>query len=344
MVTVKDVAEKSGVSVSTVSHVINGTRFVSEDLRNKVREAMNTLEYKPNLIARSLRTKRSNVLGLIIADITNPYYSEMARNIESLGHIQNFTVMLCNSEGEPIKEEFYINRLMEMRADGIIIISSKIHQEKLEEMVGRDLPVVLIDKHGVGIHMDLVAIDEYEGGRLATEHLISLGHRRIACINGVSENYLNLDRLRGFRAAMESAGLDTDEQLIISSDFDVVAGFRNAKMLLEMEDKPTAIFATGDLIAYGVIQAAHQMGVRIPEELSVVGFDDIYLSKFFVPPLTTVKQPLYEISEAAINCFFERMENNQKTGRTIHYNVHLEVRESTGPALEKMTENQQGGD
>jgi LacI family transcriptional regulator len=122
MVTVKDVAEKSGVSVSTVSHVINGTRFVSEDLRNKVREAMNALDYKPNLIARSLRTKRSHVLGLIIADITNPYYSEIARNIEYLGHLQDYTVMLCNSEGDPIKEEFYIRRLSEARADGIIIV------------------------------------------------------------------------------------------------------------------------------------------------------------------------------------------------------------------------------
>jgi LacI family transcriptional regulator len=344
MVTVKDVAEKSGVSVSTVSHVINGTRFVSEDLRNKVREAMNTLEYKPNLIARSLRTKRSNVLGLILADITNPYYSEIARNIEYLGHLQDYTVMLCNSEGDPIKEEFYIRRLSETRADGIIIVSSKIQPELLKEMVGEHLPVIFIDKHGSGIQGDLIAIDEFGGGRMATEHLISLGHQRIACVNGMSINYLNQERVNGYRAAIEAAGLPMDELLVVAAGFDVVDGYRNGTALLEMKNRPTAIFATGDLIAYGVIQAAYQMGLRIPEELSVVGFDDIYLSEYFIPPLTTVKQPLYEISEAAINCFFERMENNQRTGRTIHYNVHLEVRESTGPALEKMTENQQGGD
>lgn len=335
MVTVKDVAEKSGVSVSTVSHVINGTRFVSEELKVKVRDAMVALEYKPNLIARSLRTKRSNVLGLILADITNPYYSEIARNIEYLGHLQDYTVMLCNSEGDPIKEEFYIRRLSEARADGIIIISSKILPELLKEMIGENLPVIFIDKHGSGIQGDLIAIDEFEGGRLATEHLITLGHHRIACVNGVSVNYLNLERVNGYRSAMAAAGLPIDEQLIISSGFDVVDGYRNGTKLLEMKDKPTAIFATGDLIAYGVIQAAYKIGIRIPEELSVVGFDDIYLSKFIVPPLTTIKQPLYEISEAAINCFFERMENNQKTGRTIHYNVHLEVRESTGPAIEE---------
>jgi len=335
MVTVKDVAEKSGVSVSTVSHVINGTRFVSEELKVKVRDAMVALEYKPNLIARSLRTKRSNVLGLILADITNPYYSEIARNIEYLGHLQDYTVMLCNSEGDPIKEEFYIRRLSEARADGIIIISSKILPELLKEMIGENLPVIFIDKHGSGIQGDLIAIDEFEGGRLATEHLITLGHHRIACVNGVSVNYLNLERVNGYRSAMVAAGLPIDEQLIISSGFDVVDGYRNGTMLLEMKNKPTAIFATGDLIAYGVIQAAYKTGIRIPEELSVVGFDDIYLSKFIVPPLTTIKQPLYEISEAAINCFFERMENNQKTGRTIHYNVHLEVRESTGPAIEE---------
>jgi LacI family transcriptional regulator len=243
--------------------------------------------------------------------------------------------MLCNSEGKQIKEEFYINRLMEMRADGIIIVSSKIPQQKLEEMVGTDLPVILIDKHEAGIQMDLIAIDEFEGGRLATEHLISLGHRRIACINGVSENYFNPERVRGFRVAMETAGLEVDERLIVSSGFDVTAGFRSGTGLLEMAERPTAIFATGDLIAFGVMQAAYQKGINIPNELSVVGFDDIYLAKIFIPPLTTVSQPLYEISEAAINCFFERMENTQKTGRTIHYNIHLEVRGTTGPVNEK---------
>lgn len=339
MVTVKDVAEKSGVSVSTVSHVINGTRFVSEDLKTKVRKAMDDLEYKPNLIARSLRTKRSNVLGLIIADITNPYYSEIARNIEYLGHQKGYTVMLCNSEGDPIKEEFYIRRLTEARADGIIIVSSKIQPELLTEMTGEKLPVILIDKHGSGIHQDLIAIDEFEGGRLATEHLIQLGHCRIACVNGVSVNYLNLDRLNGYRMAMKAAGLEVDPRLEISSGFDVDDGFRHGQILLAMENRPTAIFATGDLIAYGVIQAAHQMGIHIPNDLSVVGFDDIYLSKFFIPPLTTISQPIYEISESAVNCFFERMENTQKTGRTIHYNIHLEVRESTGPVNEKCRTN-----
>jgi LacI family transcriptional regulator len=128
--------------------------------------------------------------------------------------------------------------------------------------------------------------------------------------------------------------LELDECLMISSDFDVVAGFRNGNSLLEMENPPTAIFATGDLIAFGVIQAAYQKGLSVPKELSVVGFDDVYLSKYYVPPLTTIKQPIYEISEAAVNCFFERMENSQKTGRTINFNVHLEIRESTAPVIQ----------
>lgn len=331
MVTAKDVAEKSGVSVSTVSHVINGTRFVSHELQSKVREAMEKLDYKPNLIARSLRTKRSSFLGLIIADITNPYYSELAWNIEYLGHLQNYSVMLCNSEGKPGKEEFYIKRLCEMRADGIIIISSKIHQEKLEEMTGKGMPLILIDKHDAGIYSDLIAIDEFMGGKLATEHLISLGHQRIACINGISENYLNIERVNGFRSAMDKAGLEVDENLIVSSGFDVSAGYRTSMTLLKMTERPTAIFATGDLIAYGAIQAAYQLGINVPNELSVVGFDDIYLSRFFVPPLTTVKQPLTDIAESAVKCFFERMENSQKTGKTIKHQVTVEVRESTAP-------------
>lgn len=333
MVTVKEVAELSGVSVSTVSHVVNGTRFVSEGLKNRVLSAMEQLHYRPNRLAKSLRSKHTSSLGLLIADITNPYYSEMAWNIEYLCYLQNYSVMLCNSDGSPSKEEFYINRLMEWQVDGIIIISPAVLPARINGLLTMDLPVILIDSDSQDYGLDSVSVDNFSGGVMAANHLISLGHKRIACINGARENVTNNERVNGFRSAMEAAGLDVDEDLIVTSDFEVVCGMQNALKLLDNETPPTAIFACDDLMAYGAVQAVYSKGLKVPQDLSVVGFDDIYLSKYTVPPLTTIKQPLYELSEEAVNCFFDRMENPDRLARKIRLDLQLEIRGSTAPLM-----------
>ncbi|MDK2981238.1 MAG: LacI family transcriptional regulator [Chloroflexota bacterium] len=329
--TIKEVAEKAGVSVSTVSHVINGTRFVSDDLKNKVLSVMECLDYQPNRIARSLRKKQTNSLGLIVADITNPFYSEIAWSIEYLSYIQNYSVMLCNSDGDPEKEQFYLNQLSQWQVDGIILVSSMIFPTKMISVGDGSLPIILIDHDCPGYDFDTVLIDDFYAGKLATEHLIQLGHQRIACITGSKETIPSYKRVYGYKAALEAAGLEYDPALVVRGDFNIISGVNCTNRLLELENRPTAIFACNDLMAMGVMQSAYVKGLRIPDDLSVVGLDDIYWSKYTVPPLTTIKLPVHQLAEEAVKSFLSRVESPDKASRTVTLEVHLENRASTGP-------------
>ena len=179
--------------------------------------------------------------------------------------------------------------------------------------------------------MDSISVDNLSGGMLAAQHLISLGHKRIACINGIAETRYNQGRLNGFRQALFEAGIEVDENLIAKADFTTFSGLNVTNHLLEMENRPTAIFACSDLMAYGAMKSAYNHGLKIPDELSIVGFDDIFMSKYTLPPLTTVRQPIPELSEEAVNCLLSRKEDPEKTSRTIKLKLHLEIRDSTAP-------------
>lgn len=327
--TIKEVAKKAGVSVSTVSHVVNGTRFVSEDLRNKVLPVLNSLDYQPNRLAMGLRKKSSSAIGLIVADITNPFFSEIAWRIENLCNQKNYSVMLCNTNGSPAKEDFYLNRLSEWQVDGIIMVSSSTPAGHLHTFNKPEMPLTLIDIDSPGYEMDSISVDNYSGGKLASQHLASLGHKRIACISGSIETRYNQGRLNGFRDGLQEAGIDIDETLIARADFNTFSGVNVANQLLEMKDRPTAIFACSDLLAYGVMKSAYLRGLIIPDDLSIVGFDDIFLSPYMNPPLTTIRQPIPELCEEAVNCFLTRKEDPGKASRMIKLTLHLEIREST---------------
>jgi LacI family transcriptional regulator len=329
--TIKEVAEKAGVSVSTVSHVVNGTRFVSEDLRNKVLLVLNSLDYQPNRLAMGLRKKSSSAIGLIVADITNPFFSEIAWRIENLCHQKNYSVMLCNTDGSPSKEDYYLSRLSEWQVDGIIVVSSTSPAAHLNTFNKPDMPLTLIDIDSPGYEMDSISVDNFGGGMLAAQHLASLGHSRIACISGSLETRYNQGRLNGFREGLMEAGLEVDEALIARADFNTFSGLNVTNQFLEMKNRPTAIFTCSDLLAYGAMKAAYVKGLKIPDDLSIVGFDDIFMSKYTLPPLTTVRQPISELTEEAVNCFLTRKEDPGKTSRTIKLKLHLEIRDSTAP-------------
>lgn len=329
--TIKDVAEKAGVSVSTVSHVINRTRFVSEDLRNKVLPVLDSMDYQPNRLAMGLRKKSSSAIGLIVADITNPFFSEIAWRIENLCHQNNYSVMLCNTGGNPSKEDYYLNRLSEWQVDGIIVVSSTSPAAHLNTFNKPDMPLTLVDIDSPGYEMDSISVDNFSGGKLAAQHLASLGHKRIACISGNVENRYNQGRLNGFREGLAEAGLEVDEALVEKGDFNTFSGLNITNLLLEMEDRPTALFTCSDLMAYGAMKAAYVKGLKIPDDLSIVGFDDVFMSKYTLPPLTTVRQPIPELTEEAVNCFLTRKEDPAKTGRSIKLKLHLIIRDSTAP-------------
>ena len=292
---------------------------------------MECLGYQPNRIARSLRSKSSNSIGLIVSDITNPFFSEIAWSIEYLSYNQNYSVMLCNSDGDAAKEEFYIRRFLEWQVDGIILVSSSIPASHLGTFSNLARPITLVDMECPGYDMDSVTVDNFSGGKQATEHLIALGHKRIACIVGASNTRYDNGRVNGYRAALDAAGLEADEDLIIEADFNIISGMNVAHPLLQMENRPTAIFACGDLMAFGVMQSAFINQLKIPDDLSVVGFDDIYISKYTLPPLTTVRQPIHEMAEEALNCLLEKCDDPSRTTRTIKLDLKLEIRESTAP-------------
>ncbi len=260
--TIKEVAEKAGVSVSTVSHVVNGTRFVSEDLRNKVIPVLNSMDYQPNRLAMGLRKKSSSAIGLIVADITNPFFSEIAWRIENLCHQQNYSVMLCNTDGNPSKEDYYLNRLSEWQVDGIIVVSSTTSAAHLNSFNKPEMPLTLIDIDSPGYEMDSISVDNFNGGKLAAQHLAGLGHKRIACISGSIETRYNQGRLNGFREGIMESGLELDEALIAKADFNTFSGFNVANHLLELDNRPTALFCCSDLMAYGAMKAAYLRTLR----------------------------------------------------------------------------------
>ena len=317
------------MSVSTVSHVINSTRFVSEALRERVLASMDELGYQPNRIARSLRKKETNTIGLVISDITNPFFSEIAWSIEYLTYLEKYSLILCCTNGKEEKETFYINQLSERQADGIILISPKISTNYLKILEERNLPVVLVDNDSPGNGMDVIMVDNFRGGELAAEHLLSLGHTRIACVSGPFMYNPSFDRVKGFQAYLAEHNNKMPDEYIQKGNFDVYSGVDCANTLLELPDPPTAIFACNDMMAMGVIQSAAKHGLQVPEDLSVIGFDDISMAEYYVPPLTTIRQPMHEIGSESLNAMMESINNPNKSYKKITLDVQLIKRDST---------------
>lgn len=329
MTTIKDVAKHAQVSTATVSHVINGTRFVTDETKNKVLLSMEALNYKPNAVARSLRKKESMIIGLVIPDNTNPYFAEMAWSIELASRNQGYSIILCNSDGDIQKETFYINLLIEKQVDGVILVSAGESTENFRILQESEIPTVMVDRNSPNVNTDSVQIDNAVCGEIATSHLITLGHKRIACITGPREVTPSYDRLIGYQKALKKNNIPIDEYYIIKGDFKPHGGYLAAKKLLQLENPPTAIFACNDLMAYGVIHAFTEAEYSIPQDLSLVGFDDIYLSTYVNPPLTTIRQPRIEMGREAVNSLIKRMKNNVHFSRSILLSAELIVRSST---------------
>jgi LacI family transcriptional regulator len=329
LATMRHVAECAGVSVTTVSHVINHTRPVSEELREKVLAAMDELGYQPNRLARSLRRGETHTIGMIVPDNVNPFFAEIARGIEDAGSGEGYSVILCNSDGNLEKELFYHNVLTAKQVDGILFVAVGASTEVIRSLQKRRMPLVVIDRDVPDVAVDSVLIDNAEGGRQATRHLLDLGHRRIGCITGPSDLTPSAARVTGYRQALHEAGIAADEALVVRGDFMYESGHRAAHRLLAMDDPPTALFACNDLMAIGAISAAVSAGWQVPADLSVVGFDDVRLASFANPPLTTIAQPKYEIGVLAVTMLLERMQDYDMPPRRRQLDTHLVVRRST---------------
>lgn len=333
MATMKDVAERAGVSITTVSHVVNGTRFVSEKVRERVMEVMEELGYQPNVLARGLRRGESSTIGLIVPDVTNPYFAEVARSVEDACAERGYGVILCNSDGRPERQRQAVEVLASNRVGGLILVNVGMTEREAAMFEGLAIPMVMLDREIPGIVTDSIQIDNARGGRQATEFLLSLGHRKIACLAGPSEVSPSGDRVDGFREALQDAGIEPDPELIFTGDFTPEGGHVCARHLMDMgADMPTALFACNDLMAFGAITAFSEKGIRVPEDISIMGFDDIRLASYFNPTLSTVAQPRHEMGQRAVRILLERMQKTcQAPGRHVLLDTELQVRMSTAP-------------
>jgi LacI family transcriptional regulator len=329
MVTIRDVARTAGVSYATVSHVINNTRFVSPETRERVLAAMSQLDYRPNALARSLRKGKSQTVGLILPDSSNPFFAEIGRSIEDAAFELGYNVFLGNTEGDTRRERLYVDLFSKKQVDGIIFVAAGDEADSLRFLLSQEMPVVLVDRDLPNVEVDAVLTDNRQGGYLATRHLIERGHRRIACITGRSGVTPSADRFIGYRQALEEAGLPVDESLVVTGNYRPAAGLWAASSLLACQPRPSAIFALNDLMAVGALRAAAQAGCRVPEELAIIGYDDIELASFMSPALSTIAQPKAEIGRQATRILARRIANGHPPRSRVVLSPELIIREST---------------
>ena len=327
MATIKDVAERAGISYTTVSHVINGSRPVSEAIRNRVEAAIAELNYVPSAVARSLRSQVTGTLGLLVPNASNPYFAELARGIEDHAQRNGYSVILCNSDDDSLKQLRYLRVLLERRIDGLIVATVTSDAAFAQALATVSVPLLLVDRSLEGVSADHLQIDNELGGYLATRHLLGLGHTRISCIAGPMSTQVVQLRLAGYRRAMQEAGLLPVTP--IDCAFTSQAGHAAAFALLNTADRPTAIFAGNDMIALGVLRAAAELQLQVPRQLSLVGFDDIEVSRYLHPALTTVAQHIGQLGERAAQRLLERIRTPALAVVAQQTAATLVVREST---------------
>ncbi|MBV4475351.1 MULTISPECIES: LacI family DNA-binding transcriptional regulator [Pseudomonas] len=337
MATIKDVAALAGISYTTVSHVVNKTRPVSAQVRLKVEAAIKSLDYVPSAVARSLKAKTTATIGLLVPNSLNPYFAELARGIEDYCERNGYCVILCNSDDNPEKQRSYLRVLLEKRIDGLIVASAGGDSGLAEGLAGVKTPMVIVDRGLEGVDADLVRIDHEYGAYLATRHLLELGHRDIATIGGPASTSVAQMRLAGFRRALKEAGVEVPAARMLESDFTSTGGYNAASLLLE-NNPPSAIFAGNDMIGIGVLRAAAERNVRVPAELSVIGFDDIQMSRYVYPALTTVGQSILQLGEMAAEVLLKRIATPALTTDQRIVTPSIVLRESTAPLAGVFTE------
>lgn len=308
--TIKDVAKAAGVHSSTVSRVINGKTCISEETAKRVNSAIEKLDYTPNGLARSLKTKKVQTLAMLIPDIANPFFAGLARGAEETANKHGYSVILCNTDDCREKESNYLRLLAEKCVEGVILATAKIRDKSIVELGRIDCPYILLSRNIKGVRENSISIDDIAGSYLATEYLIGLGHQKIAHIAGPYNTTAALDRIKGYKKALQHYGIPFQKDYIGEGDFRNKGGYRVMRSLLELDNLPTAIVTANDLLAVGAIEAIREKGYDVPLDFSIVGFDDIELASYLTPPLTTIRQPMAEMGHLAVVKLLERIEKH----------------------------------
>ncbi len=323
MTTIKDVAKKAGVSVATVSYVINGTRNVAPDTAARVRAAMEELNYHPNAVAQSLRTRSTQVIGAVISDISNPFFATLIRGAEDCARKNGYSLLICNTSEKLENELVYLELLSRKRVDGMIIAPTGKNDELIRDLIARGMQIVFIDRKMEGVTAPAVLSENEEGAYQATRYLIEQGHRRIGIVLGLPHVSTTTERLAGYRRALKEAGLTEDQSLIVYGHSQVNGAREASVKLLKSSTRPTAVFATNNLMTIGLMMAIHDLGLRCPQGISVIGFDDFDWSAAFEPPLTTVAQDPYLIGKKSVEILFTNLNHADRTTNEVRIPTRL---------------------
>jgi LacI family transcriptional regulator len=330
--TIYDVARLAGVSTATVSRALNGTAPIALQTRAAIDDAIAQLGYRPNPIARSLVTRSTQTIALLLPDITNPFYAELVTGIQQLTLERDYTMLLCTTDFDPEQEERYLRLLRAKHVDGALVDGLVLPPERIARFVEDGFPIVCLDRDVNSPVVPLVQVDNRMGARLATEHLLALGHRRIAHIAGAAAR-ISDERLLGYQAALAAAGIAPDSALVAMGNFTETEGHDAMQALLAAAPDLTAVFAANDLSAIGAINALSGSGRRVPGDVSIVGFDDVHLSRYTSPPLTTIRQPAGKIARHATELLLG-MIGGRRPGKLHHrFTPELIIRSSTAPPL-----------
>ena len=328
---IKDVAKEAGVSTATVSHVINETKFVTDETRTKVWKAIEKLNYYPNAYARSLASGRSNLIGLLISDITNPFFPELVKSIETAAFERGYNVILFNTNYDVERAANYVRRLIELKVAGVALMTAELEPSLITELKNKRVHAVFNDLGEVGAYSSKILLDYSSGIEEAVRHLVSLGHERIAHIAGSSRISSGRIRRDAFVASMKKFLPESDNSLIFEGNFRFESGRMAAVEILQSQILPTAVVAANDMMALGAMAEFKAAGLKIPHDISIVGFDDIAFASLSEPPLTTVCSPRTEIGRRAVEALMTTIEKPDSHGVEIKIPTYLITRESTAP-------------
>lgn len=333
MATIKDVAKLAGVSTATVSRALMKPEMVSEKVRGQVAKAVESTGYTANSMARNLRTMKTRLVVVVVPDITNPFFSEVIRGMSHVAAAKGYSVLLGDTQHDPVKEQAFAELVMARQADGMILLNGRLPRPKSNGQNGSPSlpPLVMACEYQTELQVPTVRLDNVGAAKTVVQHLLEGGHRRIGFITGPMWNVLTRDRLQGYRDGLIEGGRSYQPEWVVEGDFSINSGFQATKRILEWEPRPTAIFASNDEMAIGAIKAIKERSLRVPQDISVVGFDDIQFAGAYDPSLTTIAQPREEIGGKAMEILCDLLAGKPIAQTQVILPGVLVVRESSGP-------------
>lgn len=329
MTTIKDIAKKAGVAPSVVSRALNNKYGVKNSTKELILKLAQEMNYYPNNAARSLVTRKTGTIGIMMADISEPYYSQIIKGMEYIANQTGYTLLFSNSY-ESIENNRVLNKMINAeRVDGLVIVGSNIQEKNFSTtLIEQKIPFVLIERNFSDPRVNCIYVDNIQGAYLATNYLIEKGHRNIAHIAGNFYNQVTLDRIEGYKKALREAKIDYSDELVLSGNYVCEGGYEMMKNILKYHPQCTAVFAASDSMAFGALQAIAEAGLSVPDDIAVIGFDNLEFSSLTNPPLTTVHQPRYEMGMKSLELLVELLRNQKDNGVKICLNPELVIRKS----------------